>query len=323
MLPRRGSLALLSLALLVPMLRLPAARAQTLEVTGLASAQLEGLLDQDSYSDSQADGPLLGSASAALGDGQGGPRTSCESSAEADYGTLRVTVSGRAVGGPELISMPDGNLGYGGGSATFEDTLTVVPPHAGLSGATGTARVRVRIAGLVNADSGGAFDSISQADYSVFVRFGQRSCVSLGTGCWDGISGTSRDGGSLGGGKSYEGTPLPAVFETKPLPFLFDQPFVLGVDLGATVQADADEEAVITTASSNLGNTLHWDGFVEVRDADGELVDDYSCESLTGIDWCRAVPEPAGGSFAAGAALALLGARAASRRGSATSQRAP
>jgi hypothetical protein len=126
---RRRSLALLSLALLVPMLRLPAARAQTLEVTGAVSAQLEGLSEQDDYSDGQADGPLLGSASAALGDTQGGPRTSGESSAEADYGTLRVTVSGRAVGGPELVAMPDGNLGSGGGIALFEDYVTLLAPR--------------------------------------------------------------------------------------------------------------------------------------------------------------------------------------------------
>jgi hypothetical protein len=289
------------------------ARAQTVEVSGSAAAQIDAALDQDSFSDTQAAGPLSGStAVSTLGPGQS--TTSCQSSAEADHGSLRVAIDAAAQGDPALTVTPDGNLGTGSAGAMFEDSVTVAPPHAGLSGATGTARVRVRIAGLVNADSGGALDSISQADYFVRVRFGPRSCINLGTECWDGISGQSRDGGSLGGGKSYEGTLLPAVFETKPLPFLFDQPFVLGVDLGATVQADADEEQFTTIASSDLGNTVEWDGFVEVRDGGGQLVEGYSIDSLTGIDWALPVPEPKHAGSLAIVTLTWIGATARARR---------
>lgn len=289
------------------------ARAQTVEVSGSASAQIDAALDQDSFSDTQAVGPLSESTQVSiLGPGESG--TSCQSSAAANYGSLRVAVGAVAQGDPALLIAPAGNLGFGNAAATFEDYVTVVPPHAGLSGATGTARVRVQIAGLVNADSGGALDSIASADYFVRVRFGPRSCIQLGNECADAIAGSSHDGGSLGGGILYEGTLLPAGFETKPLPFRFDQPFVLGVDLGATVQADADEEQVTTTATANLGNTVEWDGFVEVRDGGGALVEGYSIDSLTGTNWALPVPEPEHAGSVAIVTLAWIGAMARARR---------
>ena len=67
------------------------ARAQTVEVSGSASAQIDAALDQDSFSDTQAVGPLSESAQVSiLGPGESG--TSCQSSAAANYGSLRVAV---------------------------------------------------------------------------------------------------------------------------------------------------------------------------------------------------------------------------------------
>lgn len=289
------------------------ARAQTVEISGAVTAQIwldvsEIAVDQDGFTDTQPVGPLSGSTLAsALGPAESS--ISCESAADADYGTLRVSLAAFALGDPELLLTPDGNIGSGNASAMFEDYITVVPPEPGLDGSQGTARVRLQISGIVDADGGGSLDSNTHVTYSALVRFGSRNCPSLGIGCSDAIAGTSRDLGSLGGGESYEGTLLPVAFETDPLPFLFGQTFPLGVELGLTAGADADEEQLMAVAIADLANTVSWDGFVEVRNASGDVVEGYSIDSLTGIDWALPVPEPDGASLLAATVLTGLAAR--------------
>jgi hypothetical protein len=260
--------------------------AQTLEVTGSASSYRGALSDNDGFMDVQASMTASGSASTLIGPGPletASFRT--QLSASASYGTLRVSAFSEAIGGQELII--DAGLTSGSTGALFEDYITIVPSRPELSNTQGTARVRILLSGLVNVDAGGALDSNANLTHYAKVRFGSRNCDQFDPGCADATSYNARDLGSLGGGFSEDGTPLPPTFVTVPLPFYFDQPFMLGVELGAIAQADADEEAFTASASVDLGNSLHWDGFVEVLDGSGQVVADYTIDSFAGIDWTQ------------------------------------
>ena len=91
-------------------------------------------------------------------------------------------------------------------------------------------------------------------------------------------------------GSSYTGYPLNQMY-TATIPITFGVPFSMYVATWAQTTMDA---------TTNMGNSVYWMGFAEVRDASGNLVTDYTVQSASGIDWSQPIPEPSG-------MLALLG----------------
>jgi len=89
---------------------------------------------------------------------------------------------------------------------------------------------------------------------------------------------------------TFSGTP-PGTFSL-PITAHFGSPIQLSVILSASDAASWDYLTPgAATATGDVAHTLTWGGFTEVRDAQGDLVTDYTVTSDSGTDWSKPVPE--------------------------------
>ncbi len=279
------------------------ALAASLRVQGFSQASNDPDV-QDPVDESGPVAPISGTAMSQGFATVGTGAASGQVAGSARYGLLRVQATGGASG-----PYGDQGGGIGGGSieASWTDTFTITPSNPNLDFTEGTFVFSILLSGSLAASSGGATESNTRAQYSLFVDAG--TCI---MGCDFRVDGEQADFGSLGGGVVASGDPI-GPFTSTPVPFLFGVPIDLTVALSAFAQAVAGLEAVSSTADANLSNTLVWGGFVEVRDASANLVTGYGVSSDSSVDWSQpvAVPEPAS---VLQAAWGLLGLAAAARR---------
>jgi PEP-CTERM motif len=88
-------------------------------------------------------------------------------------------------------------------------------------------------------------------------------------------------------GVDFLGSIIPVTFD-----FVWGQPVIIELGLGAGVGANSFDPSLFAAASVDMGNSLVWLG-ASIASIDGQLVD-ARIESLSGTDWNRAasVPEP-------------------------------
>ena len=221
----------------------------------------------------------------------GGGLASAQATATADYGRLAVQSSGQ-VAGPFDAFPFGGGLAQGGLSSSWTDQFTINAANPALVNQLGSVVFQIQVSGLLSADAGvGATLSLTRAGYGVQVDASSDACDAR---CATIRSGEVYDFGSQGGGAGFQGDPI-GTFAANPVFFIFGMPVDLTVTLSAGVQSSAQFETVTSSASADLGSTLLWGGFLEVRDSVGTPVAAYSVTSDSGVDWSQpvaAVPLP-------------------------------
>ncbi|HVN40722.1 MAG TPA: PEP-CTERM sorting domain-containing protein [Myxococcota bacterium] len=199
--------------------------------------------------------------------------------------------------------MDVGALGASGNAtAEFSDQFTIMAP--GLAGTTGTLTVAFGLASFVNVDGGvgSGCSGASQVGYGINASLtggGHGQLIQSGTWTDYPCFGTHTFTGTPPGSFSFTGT----VF--------FGAPAGLTVILSANSNESwLDTFSGAATAEGDFAHTLTWGGFTQVRDANGNLVTNYTLTSDSGTDWSKpvAVPEPATISLVA-TGLVALGAR--------------
>lgn len=206
-----------------------------------------------------------------------------------DYGSIHLYAEHRG-------GIQDGSLGFSnaGTTAGFLDTLTIssqtAPPFA-----QGAMLARIDVSGLLLATGNG------QSHFMVNVST---------PNFFEQIS------GSLYGPTA---SPFPDVIigddfgsYLLEIPFMFNQPFLLSVtgDVDATVRLDGPGSVL-----TNLSSTIGWGGILEIRDALGSVLNEFSVTSESGYDYAtvQVIPLPATGWLmlaAAGAIASLVRRRA-------------
>ena len=228
-------------------------------------------------------GPIL--TSAHIGGGTVGFPGSAQASAaaRAEYGRVGISAGAGAIG-------PDDSSGaqfssWGSASAGWTDTLTIV--HSGFGLQPALVRVTAEIRGLMT------LPVVADYQYAI-AEYILRISVGCGTpGCT-----------LIGQGRvSYNPPTDPAIvvsgvnlidfaqFTSDPVPVLSNQPISIAMSLSGLVQAYAYSSGRVE-ANIAAYDTATWGGFLEVRDAQGNLVTDYTVVSLSGVDWSKPVAAP-------------------------------
>jgi hypothetical protein len=277
------------------------ARAASLRVQGFSQATNDPDV-QDPVDESGAIGPISGDASSFGTATVGGGTASGQVAGSADYGLLRTRSSGTASG---PFADVGGAVSGGNLQVSWTDRFTIAPPDPSLLFQPGTFVFRILLDGTLSASAGGALESNTRAQHSLFVEAGTCS-----VGCEFQRFGEHGDFGSQGGGVIDTGDPIMDLTST-PVPFLFGVGIDLTVTLTSTAQAVAGIAPFVSSADADLGTSLAWDGFLEVRDGSGDLVTGYTVSSDSRFDWSKPVPEPAS---AVGLALGLAALAARRRR---------
>lgn len=207
-----------------------------------------------------------------------------------DYGSIRL--SSRHLG------VQDGSFGFSnaGSTAQFLDTLTInsptTPPFA-----DGTMLARIDVWGNLQATGNGQSHFI--VDISAPDFFEQIS-------------------GSLYG--PTVGPPAGVILGDDFGTYLVEIPFTFGHPFRLSVSGSADATVQLNAAGSvwtNLSSTIGWGGILEVRDAQGLALSQFSVTSESGYDYATVVPLPATGWLmlaAAGAIASRVRRRAPEQR---------
>jgi len=280
-----------------------AAHSASLRVQGFSQATNDPD-GQDVVDEAGAVGPVSTGASSAGASTLGAGNASGQVGASAEFGVLRARATGSASGpfGESGGAVSGGSIG-----ASWEDRFTILPADPSLQFQPGTFVFRLLLDGTLAASAGGATLSNTRAQFGLFVAAG--SCA---VGCEFRRFGQRGDFGSQGGGVIESGDPI-ADFTSTPVPFAFGIPVDLRVVLDAFAQAVAGLDPALSSADAALGQTLVWDGLLQVDDARGSPVTAYTVTSDSGVDWSRPVPEPATAACVA-LGCALLAASARRRR---------
>jgi len=187
-------------------------------------------------------------------------------------------------------------------TGAWQDVLTF--QATGLAGTTGHFRPRIRISGSYDAHASGLdLPYASQGSGAYLVTLMVSTPL---------VGRTQQRYGSciadayLGGGCSPLGD-LPGTWILDPVPFVFGTPFTLDVsgDVSAAVRAVKNGSG---DAFAHLGNTIEWDGIVDVTDADGHPITAFTLGAQSEFDYTTSsVPEPSTSALL-GWAFAVLGA---------------
>lgn len=232
----------------------------------------------NSYSSSSS--PVLSSSSSS------GDRGSAISMAYADFGVLKISGDATALASS---TMPADQV-YANSTASWDDAVTISSQNA--SGmAYLTANILVR--GSVVAGSNIYGYAYSNSDF----RFTTNGCYSCGSVTVHGYSSVqvSANGAIHSHGYTLESADknLASIDDMFRL-YSFDIPFLLGANFGISVSLMGSTSASAgndqTTpgfgfGSYDLGHSLYWAGISELRDANGNLITDYSLVSGSGVDY--------------------------------------
>jgi hypothetical protein len=207
--------------------------------------------------------------------------------ARASYLTLGASASGQYVG-PLGTNTPAAVVNS---LARFEDTLTIPGSGQGLIAYT------FALSGFLNA--GESFSGLPES--GPLLPFAQAS-LSLSQG-----PSTAELGGAIGffegPGQFFDVLVNQQTFVTQLLPFTFGTPFALRVDLKASVNFDifkafSPEQIVAlgiiqeqADASANFFDTAQLTG-IQVFDADGNPIPDFTIQADSGTQYPLGVPEP-------------------------------
>lgn len=289
-----------------------AARAVDVRVSGYAQAGVpeQGAVEE-TFLDERLVAPATGSAQAASALPGDTVSAAAATQVAAEYGLFDLTATASATGGAYFQFPASGGLAQGVANPQlrFRDTIRVLAPDPSLSFLPGTLVVRV-LAATTPSGSGAATPVGDGARVEWTMNVGLGTCPS----CFDGASGRYTFDAI---GITVEGPELPAVFESQPLPFRFDQPTTLELNFSTIATARATGIDPLATSTAELAGEVRWGGVVSVSAGSGVRAtsgDSLPCaiESLSGVDWCQAVPEADGTGLAA-AALLLLAAAARAR----------
>jgi hypothetical protein len=212
-----------------------------------------------------------------------------QASASSSFGVLRASSS---IGVP-----PRGSSFYNAVSfseASFRDDFLIDAP--GLTGTQGSVTVRFTIDGSLSANAVGT-PSYSAPGNATYARAGYTFGVNPNSGDsytqrkhWDG---------------STSGTQFLGVEQVHTLYFTYGTTLEnVTLRITTTNSAAGEGYSYYSATASDLSHTAIWGGFGEVRDAGGNIVENYSFSSASGTDYTQAVPEPAT-SLLAGLGLAF------------------
>lgn len=249
--------------------------------------------------------PVQTATSGSVSDTDSGPGDFGEpryevNTATATFGTLRASSMVGIV--PRTSSFPYSALGQS--TASFTDDFLIFSPE--LNGTAGTVTVRFTIDGTLSIETTGTPDS-SSATSNTFAE----ASYAFGVGI-DASHRTATDRLRYDG--THSGTPFLGITQEHILPFTFGD-WTNDVTLRITTVAVAAGQGSYYTSEvqADLSHTAIWGGFVEVRDASGNLVTNYSFSSASGVNYTQAIPEPGSASLLVLGAVVLLGRRRSQR----------
>jgi hypothetical protein len=206
------------------------------------------------------------------------PGGSLYGTSTADYGWARMTAYGEAgvLPGGDPYETPFCNVG-----ATWLDTVTIDVP--GLAGQQGTMVCRAHFSGTPLDQTHPLLHTL--ADYALVFIIDSAFSGSL--------YGAYENGAYAQWADTYY--PLPVTTDHA-VPITFGQPFTLNLFTEINANAwweDDPAEGDWGFMRLDMTNTVSWGGIVEIRDATGDPVAEYSLTSEAGVDWTQPLPEPA------------------------------
>jgi hypothetical protein len=218
--------------------------------------------------------------------------------ATASFGELHAYATTAMTSGSSLSSRFTSSI------AAFQDDFLFTAPGVA-AGTAGTVRVRFTIDGSLAAAGYGTPTS----NTSIFLN-STWAQAEYGFGVGIGLSTTSKSHRLYGDGRQT-GTPFLGIEQEAVLNFTFGTWLTdVTLRIGAINSAAAQFTAYTSQTTSDMEHTATWGGFVEVRDANGNLVNDYAFSSTSGTNYVAPVPEP--GTM--GLFLASAGALGLARR---------
>jgi hypothetical protein len=170
-------------------------------------------------------------------------------------------------------------------TAAFQDDFLIDAP--GLTGTAGTVRVRFTIDGSLSAVGNGT--PVSNESALLNSTWAQ---AEYGFGVGIGLSTTTKSQRLYGDGRQT-GTPFLGIEQEVVLGFTYGTLLTdVTLRIGALNSAAAQFTNYTSQTTADLEHTATWGGFAEVRDANGDLVTNYTFSSTSGTNYVTAVPEP-------------------------------
>ena len=184
---------------------------------------------------------------------------SATASAVAEFGRLQVV--------SEIVIDPSddtGDLDTASATALWTENITIQAPS--LDGTLGRFRAQIRVTGSLDAES---FVPSNQSDAQWVIRgtFGQLGFANCAA------SNASPECGLVGDS-------LPATLTTPETGFRFGNPFQVAIQV-----LTFGRVSLGGSGSVDLSQSVEWIGFVEVRDADSNLITDFTVTSESGFDY--------------------------------------
>ncbi len=176
--------------------------------------------------------------------------------------------------------------GVSGAAARFRDSITITAPGVA-TGANGLFEFAIAVDGSMDADNG-------HADWILGFQVASFSWTTLAGG----------DVYNDPGGSGVTGDPYGGYYTSGVWLFHFGEPFTLEMMLGTDTTAGASNGS--GSAYSLFGNTLRWQGIVQVQDyATHAPIASYTVASASGTDYSQPIPEPATSLLLASGVLGL------------------
>lgn len=251
--------------------------------------------------------PAQTAASGSVSDSDSGPGDFGEprygdNTATATFGMLHAS----SMMGTTARSSSSTYAAFGTSTASFTDDFLFFSPE--LNGTAGTVKVQFTIDGTLSITTTGT-PNHSSASNSTYAQASYAFGVGIDASTTTATQRLRYDG-------TTSGTAFLGVTQEFILPFTFGD-WTNDVTLRITTAAAAASQGSFYTSetTADLSHTATWGGFVEVRDANGNLVTNYSFSSASGVNYAQAVPEPGSASLLLLAAVSLLARRRAQRRG--------
>ena len=200
-------------------------------------------------------------------------------------GDLRANVNGAVNYGlmfaeASLISSGKGN---GAANANFSSTDRVTISSAGVVGTVVAFTARLHLTGGGYAEEPAAWGSTRHLEsrYNFLVTSGTNVLVAQRTGAWISTDGGGRVESAV---DEYIDLTVSGIFGTP-------NPLTLSLNLSVTEFGNAAGGTLPTgSAGADFAHTVVWLGITEVRDAQGNLITDYTATSSAGVDWSKSNP---------------------------------